>query len=152
MPRLACSSETCNYVNWNNPVPVMAAIVEYEGKVLLARNVAWPPKWFALVTGFLEAGESPEEGVLREVKEETNLEGTIESLVGVYPFKRMNQLIVVYHIKAKGEIILDEEELAEYKLVELEDLKPWPGGTGTGLRDWLRTKGIEKEFIKFPTK
>ena len=34
-------------------MPVVAAIVEYEGKVLLARNVAWPPQWYALITVFL---------------------------------------------------------------------------------------------------
>ena len=35
---LACVSEVCNYVFWDNPLPVVAALVEYEGNVLLALN------------------------------------------------------------------------------------------------------------------
>ena len=68
---------TCGYVHWNNPLPVVAAIVEYEGKILLARNAAWPEGMFALITGFLENGETPEEGIAREVLEETSLQAEI---------------------------------------------------------------------------
>jgi NAD+ diphosphatase len=70
--RLRCPA--CGWTHWNNPTPVLAAIVEVGGKVLLARNAAWPGKMFALITGFMEAGESPQEGIAREVKEETNLD------------------------------------------------------------------------------
>lgn len=62
---------------------MLAAIVEYRGQVLLARN-AWPAKMFALITGFMEAGETPQEGIAREVKEETNLDVQSLALVGVY--------------------------------------------------------------------
>ena len=37
--RLRCTN--CDYTHWNNPTPVLAAVVEYEGKILLARNAAW---------------------------------------------------------------------------------------------------------------
>src|SRR5512147_1341918 len=87
--RDACT--VCDWVHWDNPTPVVAAIVEYEGRVLLARNRAWPEKMFALVTGFLEREESPAAAVLREVKEETDLVGDAAGLVGVYEFARMNQ-------------------------------------------------------------
>ena len=71
--RLACPDPECGFVHWNNPLPVVAAIVEYEGKILLARNAAWVEGMFALITGFLENGETPEEGIAREVLEETSL-------------------------------------------------------------------------------
>ena len=38
--RLRCPA--CEWTHWNNPTPVLAAIVEINGKVLLARNAAWP--------------------------------------------------------------------------------------------------------------
>ena len=66
--RLRCPA--CGWTHWNNPTPVLAAVVECEdrgGQVLLARNAAWPGKFFGLVTGFMEAGETPQEGVAREV-------------------------------------------------------------------------------------
>ena len=96
--RLLCPAEECEFVLWDNPVPVVAAIVEYEGKVILANNAAWPDDKFALITGFLEQGESPEEGVLREVHEELGLIAEIEQLIGVYPFIKKNQLIMAYHV------------------------------------------------------
>ena len=56
--RLRCPS--CDWTHWNNPTPVLAAIVEYRGQVLLARNAAWQHKMYALITGFMEADESPQ--------------------------------------------------------------------------------------------
>ncbi len=134
--RPACPREGCGYVHWDNPVPVVAAIVEREGCVLLVRNKTFPEKWFGLVTGFLERGETPEEGVLREVKEELGLDAELGSLVGAYAFLPMNQLIVAYHVVARGEVVLGEE-LADYKAVPIEKLRPWPFATGDAVRDWL---------------
>jgi NAD+ diphosphatase len=91
---------------------VLAAIIEMtdrDGQVLLARNAAWQGRMFALITGFMEAGESAEEGIVREVFEETGLRTDAPKLVGVYDFQRMNQLIVAYHLQAQGEIVLSPE-------------------------------------------
>ena len=49
--RLACPEG--HWTHWDNPLPVLAALVEIEGRILLARNVAWPEKNFALITGFM---------------------------------------------------------------------------------------------------
>ena len=142
--RLSCPS--CGFVHWNNPTPVLAAIVEYRGQVLLARNAAWSGRMFALITGFMEAAESPQEGIAREIAEETNLHTTALTLVGVYDFQRMNQVIIAYHAVAEGEVKLSPE-LAEYKLYEPKDVICWPAGTGYAVGDWLRTQGIEPRFM-----
>ena len=89
------------------------------------------------MTGFLEAGETPEEGMLRELKEELGLEGEIVSLVGAYSFALRNELIVAYHVRAHGELKLGAE-LAGYKKVAPEKLRPWDFGTGLAVRDWLK--------------
>ena len=143
--RLRCPS--CDFVHWNNPTPVLAAIVEYNGQILLARNAAWPGKMFALITGFMEAGETPQGGIAREVKEETNLDCSEVNLVGAYDFQRMNQIIIAYHVLAHGDVALSPE-LAEYKLYDYERIKCWPAGTGYALAEWLKkAKGIEPEFV-----
>jgi len=134
--RLACSSNSCNYVFWDNPTPVVAAIVELDGSVVLARNKLWPEKMFGLVTGFLEQGETPETAMLREVKEELGLEGTAAEFIGYYSFFEMNQLILAFHVSAHGSVTLNEE-LAEVRYVSPEKLKPWPFGTGHAVKDWL---------------
>ena len=148
--RLRCAA--CGWTHWNNPTPVLAAIVECTdqgGQVLLARNAAWSGRMFALITGFMEAGETPEEGITREVMEETSLHVTQLKLVGVYDFQRMNQIIIAYHAQAHGEVRLSPE-LAEYKLFAPQDLRCWRAGTGHALADWLRGRGIEPQFIELP--
>ena len=140
---LACDSEACNYVFWDNPLPVVAALVEYNSNVLLAHNKAWPSKMYGLITGFLEKKESPEEAVLREVKEELGLDAEIVELIGLYPFFENNELIIAYHVQAQGEIIMGKE-LDEVKVVPPEKLKPWAFGTGFAVQEWLKKRGIER--------
>ena len=146
--RLRCPA--CAFTHWNNPTPVLAAIVEMpDGRVLLARNAAWTHRMFALITGFMEAGESPEAGITREVAEETGLRVTRLSLVGVHDFQRMNQVVITYHAQCEGSVVLSPE-LAEYKLFEPANIRCWRAGTGLALADWLRSKGHEPVFIEQP--
>lgn len=145
--RLACPDMACGYVHWDNPVPVVAAIVEYQGRVLLARNRAWPEKMYGLVTGFLERGESPQQGVAREVKEELDLDAAATTLVGVYPFERKNELIIAFHVEARGVIRLNEE-LADYRAIEPAKLRPWKSGTGLALADWMLSRGLQPDFFE----
>ena len=126
----------CDFVYWDNPVPVVAAIVEHEGKVILTRNKGWPEKWLGIVAGFLEKGETPEDGVLREVREELGLEGEIVAFVGHYAFEMRNQIIFAYHVRIDGEITLGEE-LEAIKSLPPEEVRPWDIGTGPALKDWL---------------
>ena len=145
--RLRCPA--CTWTHWNNPTPVLAAIVQCSDRgdrLLLARNAAWTNRMFALVTGFMEAGESPEEGGAREVREETGLVVERTQLVGVHDFQRMNQLIVTYHVRAHGEIRLSPE-LAEARLFEPAEVRCWRAGTGLALAQWLRSRGHEPRFL-----
>ena len=97
----------------------------------------------------MEAGETPTEGIAREVAEETSL--TVESLtlIGVYEFLRMNQVIIAYHVAARGEIVLSPE-LVDYRTLAPEQVKCWPAGTGRALADWLRSRGIEPQWMELP--
>ncbi len=144
--RLRCVA--CGYTHWNNPTPVLAAVVEYQGKVLLAQNATWPGKMFALITGFMEAGETPQGGIAREIQEETSLTASALTLIGVYDFQRMTQVIIAYHAVCHGEVKLSPE-LVDYRLYALQDVKCWPAGTGYALADWLRTRGHEPEFVEW---
>ncbi|MBT8142273.1 MAG: NUDIX hydrolase [Gammaproteobacteria bacterium] len=148
--RLICISESCTYIHYDNPTPVVAAIVDYQDQILLAHNTLWPPSWYGLVTGFLEKGESPEQGIIRELKEETDLEAKEVSLVGLYTFERMNQLIIAYHVVASGEIKLNEE-LDDYKLFAKDKVRYWPSGTGFALRDYIKSvlPGHEPGLMEF---
>ena len=145
--RISCPSG--HWTHWDNPLPVLAALVEFDGRVLLARNAAWPEGRFALVTGFMERDETPEQGVARELKEETNLDAEQIALIGVYEFVRKNELIIAYHVKASGEIRLSEE-LVEFRLVAPEKLRPWRAGTGHAVADWIRARGLPVNYVELP--
>ncbi len=143
--RLRCPA--CGYTHWNNPTPVLAAVIEYQGKILLAQNAAWSGRMFALITGFMEAGDTPEGGMVREILEETNLETSALDLIGVYDFQRMNQVIIAYHAVCHGEVRLSPE-LVDYRLFAPEAVKCWPAGTGYALADWLRSRGYKPQFLE----
>ncbi|ANH71856.1 NUDIX hydrolase [Ralstonia insidiosa] len=148
--RIACPAPDCGFVHWNNPLPVLAAVVEYRGQMFLARNALWPEGMFALVTGFMERDETPEEGIARELKEETNLDAQSISLIGVYEFIRKNELIIAYHVVADGEIALSEE-LVEYRLKPFEKVRPWTAGTGYAVADFLAARGLPVSYIDIRT-
>ncbi len=132
-----CVAEGCGRITYLSPIPVVAAIVERAGEVVLVRGHGWPETWYGLVTGFLEPSESPAEAAIREVQEELGLESRGCRLIGAYPFARMNQVIIAYHIEGEGEIVLDESELAGFKLVPIAKLRPWEFGTGAAVKDFL---------------
>ncbi len=148
--RMACPAEDCEFVHWDNPTPVVAVVVEHRGEIVLANNYAWPEHIFSVITGFLEKKESAAEGAAREVKEELGLTAVHTELIDIYPFARMNQIIMGYFVRAKGKIQLNEE-LRSYKHVRAEDLFTWDSATGYILRDWLNSQGFnppEKNLFK----
>lgn len=116
--RAACDKDKCGFVCWDNPVPVVAALVQYLGNYVVARNVKWPKGVFSLITGYLERGETPEQAVLREVAEELGLTGKVTRHIGNYSFVEKNELLLCYEVAASGTVRLNHE------LVELKQLTP----------------------------
>ncbi|MBK7861969.1 MAG: NUDIX hydrolase [Archangiaceae bacterium] len=139
--RAVCPAPGCSFVHWGNPLPVVGALVEHRGKVILARGRGWPEKFFGLVTGFLEAGETPEAGVLREVKEELSLDAEVVGLIGVYAFELRNELIACWHVRAPdAQEVKLSDELEAWKAIDPDKLRAWEMGTGLAVRDWLKAR------------
>lgn len=130
--RPTCPASDCGFILYENPVPVVAAIVQRGDEIVLVRNKSWPQSWFGLCTGFLEKGEHPLDAVQREVQEELGLRTESCSFLGMYPFPRLNQLIIAYHVIVDPDaaVVIDPIEIAEYRLVKILKLRPWAGGTG----------------------
>ena len=98
--RLYC--KTCNEFIYENPVPVVAGIIlDRENKILLIKRGVKPciGKW-TLPTGFIEVNETSEKCIVREIKEETNLDCRIKELLGVYQQKgwRYKSVIVLAYV------------------------------------------------------
>jgi NADH pyrophosphatase NudC (nudix superfamily) len=149
-PRRVCKTEGCRFVHWDNPVPVVATIVERDDGVVLVRSRGSPPTWFGLVAGFLEPGERPEDGAAREVEEEIGLKGTAPELIGIDPFALRNQILFSYYMRVPAdEIRLSAEELEDYRIVPVEKLVPWNRGTGLALSRWLAARGFHPQPVDF---
>lgn len=119
--RYICQNDGCNYIHWNNPIPVVAALVKHDDNYLIARNTQWPKGIFSLITGYLEAGEEIEKAILREVKEELNLEGRIVNYLGHHMFSEKNQIILAFEVEASGKLKTNHE-LAETKYLSKSEL------------------------------
>lgn len=141
--RIYRSCEPCGFTHWENPTPVVAAIVELNEQIILVHNKLWPEKMLGLVSGFLERKEAPELAVAREVEEELALTVLKTELIGVYGFEQQNQLIIAYHVLCQGEVQLGDE-LDAYKLILPDKLKPWAIGTGPAVKDWLLQRQNKK--------
>lgn len=138
--RKACGSPTCDFVFWDNPVPVVMALVELEGTIILARNAKWPQGVFSLISGFVERRETPERAVLREVEEELGLRGSALRFIGYYPFAARNQLILAFGVTATGALRAGPE-IAELRVVSRKQLRDWDFGrltlTAKIVASWL---------------
>lgn len=145
--RKACTSLECNFVHWDNPVPIVAALVQYQGKIVLARNSQWPESMFSLVTGYLERNETPEEAVVREVKEELGLNGEVQDFIGCYSFAEKNQVILAHWVVATGELKTGSE-ISEVKFLSREELRLWQFGrlalTSEVTKRWLEKTAPNK--------
>jgi ADP-ribose pyrophosphatase YjhB (NUDIX family) len=119
--------------------------------VLLARNALWQEGVFGLITGFMEAGESPEAGICREVLEETGLRVKALRLLCCSEFLRMNQVLIAYHVRVQGrpEDVKLSPELLEYRWQTAQESLCWPAGTGYALAEWIKQKGFEPRFGAF---
>jgi len=143
--REACSAPDCGFVHWGNPVPVVSAVVEYRDQIILARNTQWPSGMFSLITGFLERKESPEQVIVREVKEELGLNSKISAFIGHYPLFRKNQLILAFSVRATGIVQLNGE-IAEVRFVSREQIRKYDFGrlaiTAEIVRAWREMKSV----------
>jgi 8-oxo-dGTP diphosphatase len=76
---------SCAAPVYENPVPASCLVtVDPSDRILLVKRSVAPKKgWWCLPGGFIELGETPEEAGLRELKEETGIDGRIDMLLGV---------------------------------------------------------------------
>ncbi len=81
--RMYCKK--CNKTYYDNPLPAVCGILINNNSILLIKRGIEPDKGsWALPSGFMESGETPEQAVIREFLEETGILTTVEKTIGVF--------------------------------------------------------------------
>jgi 8-oxo-dGTP diphosphatase len=91
--KLVQKCSCCSYVNWNNPIPVVVVVIPTaDGRLVLIRRLLNPGAGsIALVAGFVDANETPEQAAVREAKEEASLDIEIDRFLGTRMPPNVNQ-------------------------------------------------------------
>ena len=146
--RLVCISLQCGFIHWNNPIPVVAGLIQYGDKYVLARNAKWPSGMFSLITGFLEKDETPEQAILRETKEELGIAGERLEFIGYYSLFELNQLILAFAVQGHGNLT-PSDEIAEVQVLSRSELANFDFGrfelTSKIVVHWLQLPNIAFE-------
>lgn len=133
----------CAHVSYPRVSPCIITLICHDDQLLLARAPHFPPGVFSLIAGFVEAGESAEAAVVREVAEETGVSVTnlryVASQSWPFPHQLMLGFIADY---AGGELAIDPQELCEGGWFHRDALPDIPGPqtiAGQIIRLWLET-------------
>jgi NAD+ diphosphatase len=106
--------------------PAMIVLVtDGDDRCLLARNSMWPERRVSILAGFVEAGESAEQAVAREVSEETSIAVGSVMYLGSQPWPMPQSLMLGFRADAAGstEIKVDADEIAEAHWYSRDDLR-----------------------------
>ena len=104
----------CNHMAYPRISPAMMVLIKRDNAVLLARHTNPPTPFFTALAGFLEAGESIEDAVHREVFEEVGLKVRNVTYFGSQPWPFPHSLMIGFTAEyVSGEIVVDEAEIAE---------------------------------------
>jgi len=124
--RLVC--QECGFIFYQNPKPTATAIIEKNNQVLLIRRSKDPYKGdWDLVGGFVEVGETLEQAIEREVKEETGL--TVTNNQYYFNWTDVYQNASDQHVS---------NNLGVHFLVQVKDEVPFPGDDASEVKwfDW----------------
>ena len=120
--QLVCSQ--CGLVVYRNPIPATCVVVIEDGKVLIVKRAVEPRKGkWCLPGGFIEIDETAKESALRELTEETGLDGEIISLIDVSHQLRTaydNVLLVGYTARIIGGEMQAGDDAAECAFIDLD--------------------------------
>tara|TARA_A100001391_G_scaffold78331_1_gene50610 strand:- start:74035 stop:74916 length:882 start_codon:yes stop_codon:yes gene_type:complete len=106
--------DACGAQHFPRTDPVAIMLVEHEGDLLLGRGTRFPERRYSALAGFIEPGESVEQGVAREVLEEVGVVVSDVGYIASQPWPFPSQLMLGCHGTAQGrELTIDETEIAD---------------------------------------
>ena len=134
--------ESCGFIAFQDPKVAAAVLVTIDGELVLVRRGNEPAlgRW-SFPSGYVDRGESVEDGAVREVREETGLDVTLTGLVGLYSKTGSPVVLAVYTANAVGGRLQAGHDATEVGLFGPDELPPLPFDHDEQiLSDWRERK------------
>ena len=148
--RAVCTS--CGQVHYSNPKMVVGCIPEYKGKLLLAKRDIEPRKGkWTLPAGFLENGESVQEGALRETLEETRATARIIAPYRLFNIMFVDQIYFMFRAEMTSDTFGPTTESIEVRLFDEKDI-PWDEIAFEVIKQTLKHYLEDRKTGQFPFK
>lgn len=120
---MVCSDKSCAQRCFPRIDPAVIALVHRGERCLLGRQASWPEGRFSTIAGFVEPGETLEEAVIREVREETNVVVADAVYMASQPWPFPSALMLGFHAEAQStDIQLNDGELVEARWLSRADI------------------------------
>jgi len=124
--RMVCAD--CGHVAYENPKVIVGAVVAAGDRVLMCRRAIEPRMGFwTLPAGYMELGETLEEGAAREAFEEAQADIVIDGILGVFSIARIGQVQVIFRARFAHPgppVFGPGEESLEVRLFRHDEI-PW---------------------------
>jgi ADP-ribose pyrophosphatase YjhB (NUDIX family) len=151
LPRHVC--ENCGTIHYRNPKIVVGCVPVYDGRILICKRGIEPRLGFwTICAGFMENGETLEEGAAREAREEACVDVEIGSLLAVANVRHAEQVHVFFRARMRTPHHAVTHESLEVELVTEHEI-PWGElafpSTEFALRHYIadRKAGVEPYHI-----
>ncbi|OGT39903.1 MAG: hypothetical protein A3E81_01945 [Gammaproteobacteria bacterium RIFCSPHIGHO2_12_FULL_36_30] len=117
----------CQHITYPRISPCIIVLITHGEKILLARSPHFPEKRYSTLAGFVEPGESLEQTLHREVKEEVGVTISNITYFGSQPWPFPDSLMIGFHADyVSGEIVIDGIEIEDAQWFDMNKLPELP--------------------------
>ncbi|MBF8746673.1 NAD(+) diphosphatase [Pseudomonas putida] len=121
--------QACDLRSYPRISPSMIVLVTHGDEILLARSPRFVTGVYSTLAGFAEPGESAEDCLVREVREEVAVEVRNIQYVGSQCWPFPHSMMLGFHAEyAGGEIVMQPDEIEDAKWFNVRELPPLPAG------------------------
>jgi NAD+ diphosphatase len=131
-----CTNPDCGQLHFPRTNPAIIVLVALRERCLLGRQATWPEGLYATIAGFVEPGESLEEAVVREVREETGIEVREVTYHSSQPWPFPSSIMLGFTAQAGSDHIqLNDGELEDARWFSREEI----------------ARGVEEGWLRLPS-
>ncbi|MBJ9974320.1 NAD(+) diphosphatase [Pseudomonas sp. S75] len=125
----AMHCQACDLRSYPRISPSMIVLVTRGDEILLARSPRFVSGVYSTLAGFAEPGESAEDCLVREVREEVSVEVRNIQYVGSQCWPFPHSMMLGFHAEyAGGDIVMQPDEIEDARWFDVHDLPPLPAG------------------------